>query len=163
MALTERQKRNYASAPRGEITQHCLSLFHGAFSHDWHLSTWHNPFQANVRGVLSAFTFQPFEVRLPARNGNGQQDLEIRTFVTSPDFLAELRAATAVRSEGIEIEYNRYFPDDANAAESPIILNSTAVAIKGGHVILVASRADMLNRSFPRVLFRTDKYQGNDR
>lgn len=160
MALTDRQRRYYASAPAGEVQQHCLSLFHSEFSHAHHLTTWTRPFSAYVRGVLVDFIFHPFTVDLPARNGNGQQDLEISAFIGDDAFIAEMQAATLTATTPIIVEYNRYFPDDPAAQDAPISLSASSLSISGATVSLRASRADLLNRSFPRELFRPAAWPG---
>lgn len=160
MALTERQLRYYASAPAGEVQQKCISLFHDAFDHPHHLTLWHKPFSAQVRGELVDFEYHPFDIALPKQNGNGQQDLQVSTFITSEYFVQQLQAAAANPESSFEIEYNQYFPDSPEASRSPLSLSVFSIAVNGGLATLTAKRSDVLNRSFLGLLYTPDLFRG---
>ncbi|MDJ0922122.1 MAG: DUF1833 family protein [Henriciella sp.] len=166
MALTDRQRRYYASAPNGEYQQQGLSFYHPAFSQDWHFTDWREPFQAEVAGVLQTFDVHPFRVSLPKIDENGKYELKLDVYKT-PQLVSELKSAAAYVATDPEAlilaTYNQYLVGDTAPQQDAVSLELTVAAIQGDWCTLTAARIDVVNKKFPNMFFRRDLLPGLDR
>ncbi len=163
MALTDRQRRLYASAPRGEIGRCGLSLTHPGFSRDWHLTNSPKPFQGLVGGMLVTFDVHPFRIVRPEIGTSGKVDLRIDLHNSGKVFTAEFRSAARQPQVPIRTEVNDYLPGDPESQIDPIVLGLTDVAITLENCSGTAGSVDFLNTEFPRGFYQLDRFPGLDR
>ena len=162
MAMTDRQKRYYASAPHDEFQQQGLSLIHPAFSQTWHLTDWQESFDAKVAGVVETFLVHPFRAKLPKVDSSGKYEMKMDVFKT-PTLVKKLRAAGLYPKTRIIAIYNTYLRGDPEPQRDAIQLDLSVGAMKGDWCTLSAVRADVVNMKFPNVFYRIDQFPGLNR
>ncbi|MBI1401459.1 DUF1833 family protein [Hyphomonas sp.] len=163
MALTERQRRLYASAPRGEIGRCGLSLTHPGFSRPWHLTNQPRPFEGLVAGELVTFEVHPFRIVRPEIGTSGKVDLKLDIHNSGPVFSAEFLRAAAQPRTGVRVEVNDYLPGDTVSQIDAIILSLLDIAVTAESCSGTASSADFLNKEFPRLSYTLAAFPGLDR
>lgn len=171
MALSEELKRIYTSAPAGPdyLFWECLSLYHSAFpEQSYHLvRNRTSPMDKNVEGILTTFQAFPFDFRLPSRNSNGTVDLEITISNLNTSISQVLEDVIAAAPEAIVVVFNVYIESSLEPQiDPPLQLTLSQVAVNGTTLVGTATRADVLNRAFPKQLFRPTgdtSYPGLDR
>lgn len=154
-----RLKRYYASAPAGEYARETISLTHSGFSQDWHLTTYQEPFSANVDGVSVDFLLHPFVFREPEDATTGRFEVLVDIFNTGPAFVAELQAASADATERIQLVYGVYM-DAETDPERTYELEIATVGLGSNSITAKAVRANVLNAKYPRDFYRTGKFPG---
>lgn len=171
MPLTEEMKRIYASAPNGAdfIIYECISVSHSAFTE----GVYHfvrnrvTPMDKLFEGDMT--TFQPlyFEFKLPTRNGSGVVDMEIQIPNLDRGLIEQIELAVNAPKEPIYVKFSLYTEGSEDPQmDPPIALTLANVAVNASSIVGTASRADVLNRAFPRLIFRpsgADSYPGLDR
>lgn len=163
MALTDRQRRLYASAPRGEIGRTGLSLTHPAFGRAWHLTTAPKPFEGLVGGELVTFEVHPFKVVRPEIGTSGKVDMKLTLHNSGKVFAGEFLAAARQPETGIRAEVNDYLPGDPESQIDPIVLTLKDIGITPENCSASASSVDFLNLEFPRQIYTLESHPGLDR
>lgn len=166
IALTLREY--YASAPVGVYMFQTLELYHPRFgiSGNTHYIT-NSPVDVDAMletGKLVKFSSLPFVIKLPSRDGNGRQDLSVQIDNIAADIILELENAALDYNTPIKVVFREYTSDNLNApGNDPIELMATEVDANEATVNITASRADVLNKLFPSLLFTTIEFPGLDR
>lgn len=163
MALTERQRRLYNSAPVGEIGRVGLTLRHKAFSKDWHLTNFDAAFAGTVLGEPVVFKPHPFKVVLPETSTQGRAELKLDIWDSGPEFEAELMASALMADVPIRCIFAEYLSGDPEPQGAPYVLGITDVSLKDASCGCVATWVDSLNMEFPRFVYTLEKYRGLNR
>lgn len=113
-------------------------------------------------GTLVTFQQMPFKVVLPTSDGKGNQDLGVTLANIGRDLVLPIEAAIANPSETIKCTYRVYLDTPATAPQNtpPLTLIITGIQINRETVTATATRADVLNRSFPYNFYRTSDFPG---
>lgn len=163
MALTDRQRRLYASAPRGEIGRCGLSLTHPAFTRAWHLTNSPRPFEGIVGGETVTFEVHPFRIVRPEIGTGGKVDLKLDIHNSGKVFTAEFLRAAAMPRVPVRTEVNDYLPGDPVSQIAPIILGLQDITVTPSSCSGVAASVDFLNLEFPRQSYTLTAFRGLDR
>lgn len=163
MALTERQRRLYASAPRGEIGRCGLSLTHPAFTRAWHLTNSPRAFSAQVGGQLVTFEVHPFRIVRPEIGTSGKLDLKLDIHNSGKVFAGEFLRAAAMPRVAVRVEVNDYLPGDPVSQIDPFVLWLQDIAVTPSSCSGVAASTDFLNLEFPRQSYTLGAFPGLDR
>jgi hypothetical protein len=163
MALTERQRRLYASAPRGETGRCGLSLTHPGFTRAWHLTNQPRAFEGRVGGEVVRFEVHPFRVVRPEVGTSGKLDLKLDIHNSGPVFTAEFLRAAAQPRVPVRAELNDYLPGDLDSQIDGFILSLLDIAVTPSSCSGTASSVDFLNREFPRQSYTLRAFPGLDR
>lgn len=163
MPLTERQRRLYASAPRGEIGRCGLSLTHPAFARAWHLTNSPRPFEGIVGGAAVSFEVHPFRIVRPEIGTSGKLDLKLDIHNSGKVFTAEFLRAAAMPTVPVRAEVNDYLPGDPVSQIDPIILSLLDLAVTPSSCSGSATSVDFLNLEFPRQSYTLSAFPGLDR
>lgn len=163
MTISEALKRIYASAPTNRRYLETL-----AFSHPWWTPSYFfvsDPEQWTFdleTGVTQVFEPVPFELTLPNRDGSGRADMQIAINNTGREMVAALERAMGDVRNPIEVTYRVYLDVPYRRPENdpPLLLHITSVTVSGTLTVAQATRADILNTAFPRLLFNADDFPG---
>ena len=165
MVISAELARVYASAPADDDVVETLELAHPNFTKTWFLVREPYPFDATLEtGAAVTFEALPFAVVLPAKSGEGQQDLGISIGNIDLVLIDELERANDDPTTKISATYRAYVSSDPSApafvlpalALSEIIASETVA--RG-----TATRTDVINRPFPSVLYTIQLFPGLDR
>jgi hypothetical protein len=113
-------------------------------------------------GRLITFKQVPFRVVLPANDHGGNQDLSVTLANIGRDLVDPLEQAIMKPQEPIRCTYRVYI-DQANTMPQntpPLTLTISNVQVSQETVSATATRADVLNKSFPSKLYRYDDFPG---
>lgn len=112
-------------------------------------------------GATRTFQPIPFEVLLPDRDGEGQQDLRIAVCNVGGEMLKALRTASQAGREPIKVYWTIYIDGNTKAQfDPPLELELTSVALNATQMTGIGSRYNVFDRLFPYVTFRPDNYPG---
>lgn len=165
MAVSEEMQRLYASAPTGELILETLELAHPLFAQTHYVTNAAEPFTATLE-TLETVTFEtlPFAARQPNSDGTGNQELGLVIDNVDREIIEELERAIADPTQRIAVTYRAFASSDLTAPGStPIALSISEVSAGLTTVEASASRADVLNRKFPAVLYEIGQFPGLDR
>lgn len=163
MPLTDRQRRLYASAPKGEVGRCGLSLTHPGFTRAWHLTNQPRGFTGRVGGALVTFEVHPFRLVRPEIGTSGKVDLKLDIYNSGAVFSSEFLRAAAMPHVPVRAEVNDYLPGDTESQIEPIILSLLSISVTPSSCSGVASSVDFLNREFPRQSYTLSAFPGLDR
>lgn len=165
MAITTSLRKFYSSAQSGLYVFQTLEFRHPQFTAAHRITN--NVKEIVVRledGTNAKFIGLPFGIRMPARDSNGRQDLSIEVDNVDRQIMEEIDLAARDYSTHIQVTFREYTSDYLDApAANPITLAITDVEISAKSVNLTATRADILNRVFPALLYKTHYFPGLDR
>lgn len=167
MALSPELKRIYASAPGDSMYIETLQISHPGFNQTNYYLT--NDFRQWVfeleNGRTRTFKPIPFSVVLPTHNDGGRQDLQIVIGNIGQDLMEELENAVSVPLKPIRCKYRVYLDQANTTPQNDPIINMTikTVDAKAQEITAIATRADVLNKSFPSDIYRVDNFPGLDR
>jgi hypothetical protein len=166
MPISEELKRIYASNPDGERYIETLQFSHVAFSRNYFLTNDNVQWEFLLED-LSNQVFQciPFQLRLPVKDDSGRQDLQIAITNIGQELIEELNAASLAPRRPIECTYRVYLNRPLTEPQNnpPLKLTILQVDLTIETLTAVATRADVLNRPFPRNVYRPDSFPGLDR
>jgi hypothetical protein len=160
MALTDLQRRIYASAPVRSVVRQALVLSHPGFSRTFYLTNQPISFFGVFGGATREFVAVPFEVVEPRRDDTAQQDLRISIDNVDPALMIELERAALDFSEAITCTFLVFADDDPRPQDTPLVLFLTALKATATAVIGTATRADVVNAEFPRRYYRVNEFPG---
>ena len=117
-----------------------------------------------VDGTPCTFQPVPFAYVLPSRDAEGRQDLRLHICALGGEVRAVLDAAIEAPDEPPLARFGEWLYGSTAARWSPLLeLALTDVAVTRDGVQCTATRADVLNRTVPAVLYRAATYPGLDR
>ncbi len=122
-------------------------------------------FQEEFIGLVDRYphTFSPVPAQVvpPTRDSNGRQDLSIVWSGVKGQALEYLDKAIVDRTQVIQCWYTIYIEGDRNPQLDPMMeLTLTNISVAETTVTAIATRADVLNRTFPSEFYRVDRYPG---
>ena len=166
MTISAKLKEIYTTAPIDQTYVETLTLSHSLFSKTWYICNDFTDWEFyDDFNVLRTFTPLPFIVKLPKQDTGGSNELDIALSNAGLDMMNELEAASANRKEPISCKYQVYL-DTAQSKPQltpPIRLNISDIRADIGNITATASRFDVLNRQFPKIVYNIDDFKGLDR
>lgn len=163
---SEELKRVYASAPSGRRYVETIELSHPLFSQTWYLTNDLQAWTFQIEGgYLRTFIVCPFRVVKPALDGKGQQDMPLVIDNVGRETMEEIERAAADPTSPIAVTFRAYL-DIANSepqTDPPLRLTLQDIEVTLSTITSTATRVDVLNKPFPTVLYRADRFPGLDR
>lgn len=162
MTLSPDLIRVYASGGVKEMWVECLTLSHPLFTGDWNITN--NPFLFTATTEIgTSITFEPypFKASLAGTGESGNQDVEIAisSVVSTP--IDEIEKASEDPTQQIQMVYRIWLLDKTEAPGYVVDgLSISEININETQIVARASASDMLNRSFPSVLYTPAKFPG---
>ena len=102
-----------------------------------------------------------FRIQLPGSGVNGKQELQIQIDNTGGDVWEALEVAQQMPAMPITVEWRVFLSDDLTKPQAPpYILTASRVSATTQAVQITAARADLINRRWPNVVYRPDRWPG---
>jgi len=164
--VSDRQKKQWCSAPVGEFSRAGMTLRHPAFSQTFHLTNWVDSFEAEVQGEMVTFLTHPFEFDWPEIGADGKADVTLNIHNSGFAFVAEIEAAAKYadpvtdKKVPISVEINDYLVGDTVSQISPIELSLANLAIDEDSCSGTAMGLDTLNLPFPCGTYEPKRFPG---
>jgi len=117
-----------------------------------------------IDGAVRSFAAVPFRAVLPKRDGGGDQAMSLQICAVGGEVLSQLDLAIEDPTEPIRVRYTVYIDGDtAPQYDPPLEMAMTDVVCTEQAITATVSRADLINRPVPRVLYRPGAFPGLDR
>ena len=166
MPISPELKKLYASAPAGVVYIDTLELSHSQFLQTFFINNALRLWQFDLGdGTLQEFSPVPFQMVFPTIDGRGQQDLQLMIDNVGRDAMDAIEAAALFPQENIAVTVRTYLnqKDSLPQNSPPLKLTLSEIEVSKTAITGTATRADVLNRPFPSVLYRPDTFPGLDR
>lgn len=149
----------YAYTDRDALWWEALVLEHTTGT--YYLTNAPTTIQGVFKGAVRTFQPIPFEVLLPDRDGDGQQDLRISVCNVGGEMLNALRKASQAGRSPIKVYWTVYLNGNTMPQyDPPLELVLTDVALSATQMTGIGSRYNIFDRQFPYVTYRPDTYPG---
>ena len=156
MAISAKLREVYASAPTGAYYVETLELAHPAFAAPFYINNGQRAWTfALESGASQLFSPVPFRVTWPNLDGKGQQDMQLEIDNIGRDAMDALEAAAQQPETPIAVTVRVYL-NQANSRpqnDPPLRLSLNEVHLTNTLITGVATRAETLNATFPRLLY----------
>jgi hypothetical protein len=149
-------------APPGEALIEVLELQHPSWVQGFVISNWHAPVQV-VFETGRAVTPLPiaFRVDMPDAGLQGRQDMQIAIDNVGGELWNALEQAITQAQFPIAVAYRLYTSKVLTAPQAvPVSLTVTSIAATHQAVQLTAERSDLINRKWPTVVYRAERWPG---
>jgi len=162
MPISPELQEIYATAVDQPFVE-TLSFTHSRFTKDWHITndmkSWT---MKDENGADVTYEQLPFAVKLPTRDGQGTQELQIAIANAGLDMMKEIELAQEKPDEVIQCSYRVYLAVDGSSPEidPPLRLSISEVTADLETINCTASRFDLMNRAFPRNIYTTEDFPG---
>lgn len=153
------------AAPPDEMWLDVLELTHPNWPQGFVLVNFPEPIQVtfeNGRAVTA--TPVAFQIDLPDAGTDGRQDMAIAMDNVGAEMWQALELAQQRPQFPITITWRAYTNKQRSAPQAiPLTLTITSVAATKSAISLTASRTDIINRKWPRVFYRAERWPGLNR
>ena len=123
-----------------------------------------DPITGVIDGASQTFTPLPFQIKLPARDNSGRQDLSLA--ISNVNFAAQLLLEDAITQPEapIVVRYTVFIVGDTTPQiDPPLEMSMTDIVVTEAVVSATVTRSDILNLAFPREKYRPDWFPGLNR
>lgn len=162
MTLSPELVRVYASGGVKESWVECLSISHPLFTATWHITNSPYVFIATTEeGNSITFSPYPFRASLAGTGESGNQDVEIAISNVERTPIDEIERASEDPTQQIQMVYRIWVDSNLDSPGYVVDgLSISEVSITDTQIVARASASDMLNRSFPIVLYTPAMFPG---
>lgn len=153
------------AAPPDEMWLDVLELTHPNWPQGYVLVNFHEPIQVAFE-TGRAVTASPvaFQVDLPDAGTDGRQDMSIAMDNVGGEMWSALELAQQRPDFPITVTWRAYTTKQRGAPQAlPVTLTVTNVTATKQAINLTASRTDIINRKWPRVFYRAERWPGLSR
>lgn len=149
-------------APPDEALLEVLELTHPAWSQGFIVCNWHVPVQVTFETGRRVTPLPlAFRVDLPDAGLQGRQDMQITLDNVGGEMWQALEQAIALPQFPIAVTYRMFTTKALTAPQAvPIVLTVTAISATPQAVALSAERSDLINRKWPTVVYRAERWPG---
>ena len=163
MSISPALQAIYQYADKASMFWNALVLSHSTWGH-LYLTSYHEPIAATFNGATQTFQPYPFDIVLPARDGEGQQDMSLAIANVGNVIYTTLNRAIAVPAEPIRARFTVYIHGNAAPQiDPPYELTLTNITAKELTVAGTATRFNVFSLPFPSVPYRPDRFPGLNR
>lgn len=167
MTLSPEIKRIFASAPTDTRYVETLQFTHPGFLEEKFLTNDVEQWDFLLEDGTTSVTFErvPFQLILPSHSDGGRQDLQIAICNIGQEMMDELERAVQIPLVPIKCTYRIYIDQTGSLPQNdpPTRLTIKNVDARKEEISTVATRADVLNKSFPSDIYRITNFPGLDR
>lgn len=117
-----------------------------------------------ISGMGHDFTPLPFQIKLPARDNSGRQDLQLA--ISNVNYAAQLLLEDAITQPEapIVVAYTVFIRgNETPQIDPPLEMSMTDIVVTEAVVSATVTRSDILNLAFPREKYRPDWFPGLNR
>lgn len=137
-----------------------LIISHPTFS-TLYMSTWHENITGNVDGAARTFLPVPFEITLPTRDGEGQQDMKLVTCNIGYELSKVMDLALTNPTEYIRCRYTVFIVGNPAPQFDPMLdLTLTDIVATELSVSATATRSNIFDLRFPRQNYTPARFPG---
>lgn len=162
MTLSPELIKVYASGGVNETWVECLTITHPQFTAPWNITNSPYMFIATTEtGASITFSPYPFQASLAGTGESGNQDVEIVISNVEKTPIDEIERAAEDPTQQIQMVYRIWLESKLDSPGYVVDgLSISEVNITETEIVARASASDMLNRSFPTVLYTPAKFPG---
>lgn len=163
MAISSTLKNIYASAPTSVRYIETLQFSHSTFGKVYYMCNDNQPWRYFLEnGQIVSFLPVPFKVIPPTQDGEGNQDMSITLANIGQELVIPVQAAIAKPQEPIRCVYRVYLdkPSTYQQNTPALQMTITGVQISRETISAIATRADVLNREFPKNIYTYELFPG---
>lgn len=152
--MNDELKKVYLDADVDIILIETLEMSHPSFSQIWYLCKYNKDFEAQLEDTTPV-TFIPwgFEITLAETSSKGQTNTKFVIDVTDKIAFEELLAFKQDPAIPITLKYRQYFNNDPLPQVEAIEILLMDVQFNYNKISGVGSRADIVNKHFPRARY----------
>lgn len=149
-------------APRDEALIEVLEFSHPAWSQGVIVTNWFTPIQVRFETGRSVTPLPlAFRVDLPDAGLQGRQDMQITLDNVGAELWNALEQAIALAQYPVVVTHRLFTSKELSAPVAiPIVLTVTSIAATTTAVQLTAERSDLINRKWPTVVYRSERWPG---
>jgi hypothetical protein len=162
IGATPEMVRYLVEAPPGDAWVDVLELTHAAWPTRFVLITYQYPTRVTFENGQK-WEAQPlaFKVDLPGAGAQGRQDLSITLDNVGAEIWNALELAQTKPQFPINVTWRVYLRSNfGKPAAQPLRLQTINVTASPQLVQLTAQRTDIINRRFPRVVYKPERWPG---
>lgn len=156
----------YASARSDRFYVEALSIYHDALRTPIHITNWPEDFDGTIeKGEVVEFISIPFSVKLPTKDTEGAQSLQILISNSAQGMIDEVELMSMAPFAAARCFYRVYLSDDFTVQQltPPMKFDIIGFSITRDYIGASATMVNMHNRAFPRILYNKSLFQGLDR
>lgn len=155
-------KRFITQAPPGDVWIDCLEFTHPAWAQGVVVATYHVPIEVTFETGRRVTTLPlAFRVDLPDAGTDGRQDMSITLDNVGIEMWSALEQAQSQPQFPIVVTWRCYTAKTLGYPQAyPVSLTVTGISLTTVAVQLQASRTDMINRRWPRTVYRSERWPG---
>jgi hypothetical protein len=158
--ISDELQRIYASAPANLVFYEGLVLEHPAWPESVRFATnTVDPITKNFNATPVLFNPASFELTMPRRDDSGLVELAV-TFPLVSRTMVEMIDAAEQSRQPIVASLTVYIDASDDPQMTPIQLYLSDIAMTDDSVTGIASRVDLINKGFPRVVVKPENYPG---
>lgn len=150
------------AAPPDDMWLDVLELTHPNWPQGYVIINYTSPLEVvfeNGRRVTA--TPVSFQVDLPDAGTDGRQDMTIAMDNVGGDMWTALERAEQSPQFPITICWRAYLTSQTGSPQAvPVVLTVTQVSVTKHAISLTASRTDIINRKWPRVFYKSERWPG---
>lgn len=149
-------------APPDEALIEVVELTHPAWAQGFIVCNWHAPILVIFETGRQVTPIPlAFRVDLPDAGLQGRQDMQITLDNVGGELWNALEQAIALPQFPIVVTYRMYTTKDRSIPQAvPVVLTVTSIAATPLAVQLTAERSDLINRKWPTVVYRAERWPG---
>ena len=170
MSISQELADIYNANPSGAYYAEVLSINHSALPTPIVVTNTSVEFVAKVDGVIRRVIPVPFTVKLPDKDTTGSQAMNIVISNREQQVLEAIETMALQPYEAAVCTYNVYIKGvlDSSGAHAPQYTPSprydiTTFSVDENSVIATATKTNMHNRSWPKILYTPALFPGLDR
>ncbi len=142
-----------------------IELSHPALTQSFVLAPIEQPVTVRFEDGRQA-TALPIGLRvdLPDAGTNGRQDMSVSIDNVGAEVWAALETASTMAEFPVQIAWRVFLESDLSIPQAPpVLLTVTTISVTETVVSLQATRVDIINRKWPFVVYRPDRFPGLNR
>jgi uncharacterized protein DUF1833 len=150
------------AAPPDEMWLDVIELTHPNWPQGYVLINYPDPVAVRFEtGRWVTATPVAFQVDLPDAGTDGRQDMSIAMDNVGAEMWNALELAQAAPEFPITVTWRAYLSKNLGEVQAvPVVLTVTNVSATSLAINLTASRTDIINRKWPRVFYRAERWPG---
>lgn len=162
MPLSQNLIKVYASAPVDLFYVEALSITHSALKSPINITNWLASFSGQTESASETFVPMPFSVKLPSKDTNGSQKLDITISNANQSIIQEIEWMSTMPYESAVCRYRVYLSNDFTVQQinPAMTFDITSFTVSRNYVTCTASKVNTHNQAFPKLLYNIQNFPG---
>lgn len=170
MAISPELARIYSVAPADVYYIEAVSLYHSALAKPIHITNSTVDVKGEADSALVTFLSLPFSIKMPDKDTSGSQRMQVSFSAVEQNFLDDLENMARQPYESVDFRYRVFLSNQVNASGyhkeqlNPAWRYSiSSFAVNNTEVLVTASKTNLHNRAWPKVLYNAQNFPGLDK